>query len=74
MREGFLSERYVVPQESRRIVNPQRGKCSSPRMNNQIKPQQGETRRNTQDGISGNRKYQRRSELAPKEIIYEVEA
>ena len=29
----------VVPQERRRIVNPQRGKCSSTGMNKRSKPQ-----------------------------------
>ena len=32
---------YVVPQERRRIVNPNEGKCSSTGTNNQSKPQWG---------------------------------
>ena len=38
----------------------------------QSKPQQGETRRNPRDEISGNRKSQKRSELAPNGINFEV--
>ena len=63
---------HVVTQERRRIVNPQRGKYSSPQTNKQSKPQLGETRRNPQDGISGNRKSQIRSELEPNGINSEV--
>ena len=43
-------------------------------MNRQSKPQGGETRRNPWDGISGNIKSQRRSELAPNWINSEVPA
>ena len=58
----------VFPQERRRILNHQRGKCSSPRTSNQSKPQREKTRRNPREGISGDLKSQRRSELAPNGI------
>ena len=64
----------AVPQEIRRTVNPQRGKYSSLRTNNQGNPQLGKTRRNPREGISGDRKSQRRSKLVTNRINSEVPA
>ena len=58
---------HGFPQERRRIE-----KFSSLQTNNQGKTQQRETRRNTQKGISGDRKSKRRSERAPNEISSET--
>ena len=49
-----------------------RWKYSSLQTNNQGKPQQGKTRKNNREGISGNRKSQRQSERALNGISSEA--
>ena len=62
------------PNKGEEQETPKGGKCSSPRMNNQGKPQQEKTRRNLREGISGDRKSQRRSGRAPNIISSEAPA
>ena len=62
----------IVPQEIRRIVNPQQGKCSFPQTNKQSKPQKGKQGGIPKKGISGNCQSQRKSEPAQNRKNYEV--
>ena len=70
---SFL-EYMEFPKRGEEQETPNKGKLSSPRTNNQGKPQRGKTRRNNREGISRDRKSQRQSERAPNGISSEAPA